>query len=65
MKKILNNKVVQIGITTFCVMAACILFTFFLLRIGKVFAALQAFTKILMPLIFGYQSEEKIGRAHV
>ncbi len=53
MKKILNNKVVQIGITAFCVMAACILFSFFLLNLNKFLGALKALIKILMPLIFG------------
>ncbi|MCH5166645.1 MAG: AI-2E family transporter [Erysipelotrichales bacterium] len=53
MKNLLNNRVVQIGITAFAVIAACILFNFCLVKIKFIFAFFGNLIKILMPLIYG------------
>lgn len=53
MKKLLENRIVQIGITAFCVVAACILFSFCLQRIDYIFEFISKLFKILMPLIYG------------
>lgn len=53
MKKLLNNKIVQLGITAFCVIAACILFGFCLFHIRYVLDFLSMLVRILMPLIYG------------
>lgn len=53
MKKLLNNKVVQVGITAFFVIAACILFGFCLFHVRYVLDFLNMLVHILMPLIYG------------
>lgn len=53
MKKLLSNKVVQIGIVSFCVIAACIVFSFLLLNVKSLFAFIGNIISIMMPLIFG------------
>lgn len=53
MKKILDNKIVQIGITAFCVIAACILFGFCLFHVRYVINFFNMLVRILMPLIYG------------
>ena len=53
MKKLLENKVVQIGIVSFCVIAACIVFSFLLLNLNSFFSFLKSLISIMMPLIFG------------
>lgn len=53
MKKIWQNKVVQVGVTAFFVIAACILFTFCLFNYKIFTDALLGLVSILMPLIFG------------
>ncbi len=54
MKKIWHNKIVQVGITAFFVMAACILFTFCVFNYKIFVDALLGLVNILMPLIFGF-----------
>lgn len=53
MKKLLENRFVQIGATAFCVIAACIIFYFCIGSIPIVVKCLGALMNILMPLIFG------------
>lgn len=53
MKKLLNNKVVQIGVVSFLVIAACILFTFILINVKDIVAFFAGILSIMMPLIFG------------
>ena len=53
MKKWLDKKVVQIGVTAFLVIAACILFTFCLLKLDFIAGLIGKLIKILMPLIYG------------
>lgn len=53
MKRLLDKRVVQIGITAFLVIAACILFAFCLMRVDTIFKFLGKLVKILMPLIYG------------
>lgn len=53
MKRILDNKVVQVGLMAFTVIAASILFYFFLFRLGDLFGFVKHIINILMPLIFG------------
>lgn len=53
MKKLLDNKVVQIGIMAFLVIAACILFTFVLIHVKDILEFISSIIKIMMPLIFG------------
>lgn len=53
MKKFLDSKIIQLGITAFCVIAACILFYFCLFHIGAIFGFIGGVIKIMMPLIFG------------
>lgn len=53
MKKLLDNKVVQIGIMAFLVIAACILFTFVLIHVKDILEFFSSIIKIMMPLIFG------------
>lgn len=53
MKKWLDKKVVQIGVTAFLVIAACILFTFCLLKLDFIAGLFGKLIKILMPLIYG------------
>ena len=53
MKKMLENKIVQIGITAFFVIAACILFGFCLFHVSYIFGFLKTLVRILMPLIYG------------
>lgn len=53
MKKLLDNKIVQLGITAFCVIAGCILFGFVLFHVRYVLDFLHMLTHILMPLIYG------------
>lgn len=54
MKKLLKNKIVQLGITAFCVIAACILFGFCLARMDNIIGFFKSLINILMPLIFGF-----------
>ena len=53
MKKLLDNKVVQIGIVSFFVIAACILFTFILINVKEILGFIGSIIKIMMPLIYG------------
>ena len=53
MKKMLENKIVQIGITAFFVIAAGILFGFCLFHVSYIFGFLKTLVRILMPLIYG------------
>ena len=53
MKKLLDNKVVQIGITAFLVIAAGILFSFIIYNIGSIFKFIGNILTIMMPLIYG------------
>lgn len=53
MKKMLENKIVQIGITAFSVIAACILFGFCLFHVSYIFNFFKTIMRILMPLIYG------------
>lgn len=53
MKKMLENKIVQIGITAFSVIAACILFGFCLFHVSYIFNFFKTIVRILMPLIYG------------
>lgn len=53
MKKLLGNKVVQIGITAFFVLAAGILFSFCLFNIKHIVGFLGTIVSILKPLIYG------------
>lgn len=53
MKKILDNKIVQIGLTAFCVIAACIIFSFCLVNLKTILGFLGKLIGILMPLIYG------------
>lgn len=53
MKKLLDNKVVQIGVTAFCVIAASILLFFCLYHIPTITGFLGKIINILMPLIYG------------
>ena len=53
MKKLFNNKVVQIGLVSFCVIAACILFTFILINVKEIAGFFKGIISIMMPLIFG------------
>lgn len=53
MKKLLDNKVVQIGLTAFCVIAACIIFYYCVVSIPVLIKAISALIGIMMPLVFG------------
>lgn len=53
MKKLMENKVVQIGITAFCVICACIVFTFCLFNIKSIIGVCGSLLSIMMPLIYG------------
>lgn len=53
MKKIIENKYFQIGLTAFLVIAASILFYFTLFHIGAIVSLFKWVIKILMPLIYG------------
>lgn len=53
MKKLLENKVVQIGLMAFLVIAASILFCYCLINIPVFILCIKALLNILMPLIFG------------
>ena len=53
MKKLLDNKVVQIGIVSLFVIAACILFTFILINVKEILGFIGSIIKIMMPLIYG------------
>lgn len=53
MKKILDNRIVQIGLTAFCVIAACIVFSFCLIHLKTITGFLGKIVSILMPLIYG------------
>lgn len=53
MKKILDNRIVQIGLTAFCVIAACIAFSFCLIHLKTITGFFGKITSILMPLIYG------------
>lgn len=53
MKKLLENKVVQIGIMSFVVIAACILFTFILINVKEILSFIGSIISIMMPLVFG------------
>lgn len=53
MKKLLENKVVQIGIMSFVVIAACILFTFILINVKEILGFIGSIISIMMPLVFG------------
>lgn len=53
MKKLFDNKIVQIGLTAFLVIAASILFYFCLLRLDSFFKFIGFLITIMMPLIFG------------
>ena len=53
MKKIWRNKIVQIGLTVFCVASACILFTLCLFNLKGLFSSFLGLINILMPLVFG------------
>ena len=51
MKKLLDNKIVQLGLTAFGVIAACILFGFCLFHVSKILSFFGMLVRILMPLI--------------
>ena len=53
MKKLLQNKIVQIGVMAFCVIAASILLYFVLAHTSNIFKFLGKIINILMPLIYG------------
>ena len=53
MKKLLDNKIVQLGLTAFGVIAACILFGFCLFHVSKILSFFGMLVRILMPLIYG------------
>ena len=53
MKKLFDNKVVQIGVTAFLVIAAGILFSFIIYNIGVIFGFIKNILNIMMPLIYG------------
>ncbi|MDE6292618.1 MAG: AI-2E family transporter [Bacilli bacterium] len=53
MKKLLENKIVQIGVTAFFVIAACIVFYYCVINIPLLIRAIGGLITILMPLIFG------------
>ena len=53
MKKLLENKVVQIGIMSFVVIAACILFTFILINVKEILSFIGSIISIMMPLVYG------------
>lgn len=53
MKKLFSNKIVQIGLTTFCVIAASILFYFCVSGLGTILGFFGKLINILMPLVFG------------
>lgn len=53
MKKLLDNKVVQIGIVSFLVIAACILFSFLLINVKSILSFFGNILSILSPLIYG------------
>lgn len=53
MKKLFDNKVVQIGVMAFLVIAACILFTFVLMHVKDILAFIKSLVSIMMPLVFG------------
>lgn len=53
MKKLLDNKIVQIGLTAFCVIAACIIFYYCVINIPGIVKAIGGLFGILMPLIYG------------
>ncbi len=53
MKKLLQNRIIQIGLMAFGVIAASILFYFCIDRLPAFFSFINRIVKILMPLIFG------------
>lgn len=53
MKRLLDNKVVQIGIMAFLVIAACITFTFVLINVKEIISFIGDIISIMMPLVFG------------
>lgn len=53
MKKLLDNKIVQIGLTAFFVIAACIIFYYCVINIPTLIKAIGGLIGIMMPLIFG------------
>ncbi len=53
MKKLLENRIVQIGVMAFLVIAAAILFYYLIFLIPSIWKFLCEITSILMPLIFG------------
>ena len=53
MKKLLENRIVQIGIMAFLVIAAAILFYYLIFLIPSIWSFICEITSILMPLIFG------------
>ncbi len=54
MKIKLNNKYVRWGLTLFAVIAAAIMFYYFLFNNSDILAALSKLTDILMPVVFGF-----------
>ena len=53
MKKDVTKKYVYIGITAFCVVAACILLFFILFKINTILSALGKVISYLMPVVYG------------
>lgn len=53
MKKLTNNKILQIGLTAFLVIVTCIFFSFCLLNIKHIASFIGKIIYILRPLIYG------------
>lgn len=53
MKKLLDDKVVKIGLTAFFVIAAGILFSYIIYNMNNIFQFIKKLLDIMMPLIFG------------
>lgn len=54
MKFRLNNKYFRWGLTAFLVIAASIVFYYFMFHRSNIVAGLRAFTDIVMPIVFGF-----------
>ena len=54
MKRLAQNKNFKLGITIFSIVAACILFFFFIFKIDEVLIALKWIMKLLSPFIVGF-----------
>ena len=54
MKRLAQNKNFKLGITIFSIVAACILFFFYIFKIDEVLIALKWIMKLLSPFIVGF-----------